>query len=130
MTTPKPQFRIAPSQSPAAKAKQSLMVAAGELRILTYREPYQLSDRAQRDSLLHTLNTEFDETIPLPADGGVFYLIVVEDPAKAGGKPKRRPVIVPENDVQAWVVGYAVAKVGIEQARRVSYRAEMLPAES
>lgn len=129
MTAPRPSFRIAPSQSVAAKAKQSLMVAAGELRILTYREPYQLSDVKQRDSLLHTLNTEFDETIPLPGDGGVFYLIVIEDPAAPGKKPRRRPVLLPENDVQAWVVGYAVAKVGIELARRVSYRAEMLPAE-
>lgn len=128
MTSSHSLFRIAPDQSIAAKSKQALMIAASELKILIYREPYQLGDVDQRNSLLHTLNTEFDETIPLPAGRGVFYLIVVEDPAEQGEKPKRRPVLIPENDVQAFVVGYAIAKVGIERARRVSYCAEMLPA--
>jgi hypothetical protein len=114
-----PPFRIAEKQAAAAKAKQALMIGSTELRVFTYREPYQLGDTAQRNSLLRTLNDEFDTTIPLPpADKpGVFYLVVLDG----------TPVLVPENDALAFTLGVVLAKEGVEVARRVSYRAEMLP---
>lgn len=110
--------RIAPGQSVGQTAKQSLMIASGELEILGYRGLYQLGQPAQRQSLLHTLNTEFDVTIPL-ADRGVFYPIVDLD--------QRLPVALPEADVVAFVLGYGLARGGIDAARRLTYRPDMLP---
>lgn len=124
-------FRIAADQSGGTIAKQALMVASNELGVLTYRQPYQLADAAQRDCLLHTLNTEFDTTIPLPpikydnvgkarkARSAIFYLIVDLE--------LKQPVLLPENDVVPFVLGLVLARCGIEAARRVTYRAEMLP---
>jgi|ERR1051325_9042270 hypothetical protein len=121
MTAP---FRIATGQSFTATAKQALMIGAGELGLFAYREPYQLGDEDQRASLLHTLNTEFDTSIPLPSKGtrSVYYLIVLLD--------ERQPVIIPESEVVAFVFGYVLGKAGIDAARRVSYRPDMLPASS
>lgn len=115
-------FRISPDQSVSAKAKQALMTGAKELQLFTYRQRYQLGNAAQRASLLHTLNTEFDVTVPLPAvpAGGraVFYLIVADGV----------PVLLAEDEVLPAVVLYALAKGGLDAARRVSYRPETLPA--
>lgn len=122
-------FRIAPGQSGGHMARQALMIAAKELRVITYREPYQMADPDQRDCLLHTLNTEFDQTIPLPPveydrsgepRSSVFYLIV--------DLKTRIPILLPEGDVVPFVLALVFARQGIDAARRVTYRAEMLPA--
>jgi hypothetical protein len=126
MTTnlPTPYARLLPAQATGAKAKQAAMIASGELRVLTYREGYQLADPAQRASLEYTLREEFGTAIPLPPvdpDGSaVSYLLVVNGV----------PVLVPEDDVQPFVAGVVLALAGVDAARRVSYRPDMLPAES
>ena len=113
-------FRIRADQSVAAKAMQALMILSNELRLAVYRQPYQLGDTAQREALLHTLNTEFDTTIDLPKKGRhVMYLVIVEG----------APLLLHVDEVLPWVIGYAHAKGGIDAARRVSYRADMLPKE-
>jgi hypothetical protein len=114
-----PLFRIAANQSLPAKAKQALMIANQELGILIYREPVQIANADQRASVLHLVNTEFNCTIALPGrQRGMFYLVVFDGV----------PSLIPESDVLPVVWAYALAKGGIEMARRVSYRPEMLPA--
>lgn len=111
-------FRIAPGQADWAMRTQSLMVAANELRVFTYREPYYLGNPDQRASLEYTLLTEFGATFPLPDDTrGVFYLIVLDG----------SPVLLPEEDANAFAFGVVLARQGLQAARRVSYRPEMLP---
>ncbi len=111
-------FRIAPAQALAAKAKQALMIGADELRLFTYYSPYQLGDADQRASLLHTLEEQWGATISLPeAPTGVFYLVVVDD----------EPVLVPESDALPFTLAIALATGGPDLARQVSYRPEMLP---
>lgn len=112
-------FRIRTNQAAAARAKQALMIASNELGIFTYYWPHQLADPAQRDSLLHMLAEQFSATLPLTDDpSGVFYLVVLDD----------EPILVPEADALAFTLGVVLGRRGIEEARRVSYRAEMLPA--
>jgi hypothetical protein len=125
--TPRP-FRIRPDQSVAAKAKQTLMILSNELRLAVYRQPFQIGDVPQREALLHLLNTEFGTTIPLPKKGrAVVYLVACED--NSGAQPRRVPFLVHEDEVLPFVVGYAFAhpRGGFDAARRVSYRADMLP---
>ena len=113
-------FRIRPAQSVAAKAMQALMILSNELKLVVYRQPYQLGDTAQREALLHTLNTEFNTTIELPKKGRtVAFLVVVEG----------KPLLLHTDEVLPFAVGYALAKGGLDAARRVSYRADMLPKE-
>lgn len=114
-------FRIAAGQSGGTVARQALMIAANELGVLGYRQPYQLGDSTQRTHLLHTLNTEFNTTIPLPPKDtrAVFYLVVDLE--------LRKPILVPESDVVPFVFGYVLRAAGLAAAQRVSYRAEMLP---
>lgn len=123
--TDNPAFRMLPKQATGAKAKQSLMIASSELGAITYREGYQLGDPDQRESLLHTLRHEFNTTIPMPtfdpADEDpylVSYLVVVNGV----------PVLVPEEEAQAFALATVLCLAGVEAARRVSYRADMLPA--
>jgi hypothetical protein len=59
-------FRIAPKQALAAKAKQALMIASTKLEILTYYSPYQLADPVQRASLRRTLAEQFNTGAVLP----------------------------------------------------------------
>lgn len=123
-TKPAPYTRMLPAQATGAKAKQAAMIAANELRLLTYREGYQLADPAQRASLEYTLREEFDTAIALPEvapDGSaVSYLLVVNGV----------PVLVPEDDMQPFIAGVVLALGGVGPARRVSYRPDMLPAGS
>lgn len=119
--TDKPRpFRIRADQSAAAKAMQALMILSDELKLAVYRQPYQLGDPAQREALLHTLNTEFDTSIDLPKKGRhVVYLVIV-----AGV-----PMLLHTDEVLPFVTAYAFANGGIDAARRVSYRGDMLPKE-
>lgn len=131
MTVPVPNPRIAVKQALAAKAKQVLMTGDLELGLFVYRQPYQLGNAEQRASLAATLEEEFHASIPLPEiemkwdatakahvpKKSTVYLVVV-----AG-----TPVLVHENDALAFTLGLALAKGGIDMARRVSYRLDMLP---
>ncbi len=120
MTLPDTGFRIAAHQAMAAKAKQALMIADEELRLLLYRQPYQLANDMQRASLLNTLREEFDAEIPLVTlDRKTTGFLVVYDGT---------PIIVYEADALPFVLGIALATGGIDMARRVSYRVDMLPA--
>jgi hypothetical protein len=112
-------FRIASKQAPAAKAKQALMIAANELGVFTFYSPYQLSDPDQRDALNVQLDEQFGAAIPMPKDtAGVFHLVVLDGV----------PLLIPENDALAFTFGVVLARLGLDAARRVSYRPEMLPA--
>jgi len=114
-----PTFRIAERQAPAAKAKQALMIAANELRVFTFYSPYQLADPGQRESLRVQLAEQFGATIPMPQEtAGVFHLVVLDGV----------PLLIPENDALAFTFGVVLARRGLDAARRVSYRPEMLPA--
>lgn len=119
MPTP-PPVRIAVDQPIATKAKQALMIGSQELRLFAYRQPYHLGHVDQREALLETLNTEFRRTTALPPKSVsgrlVVYLVVADG----------EPVLIPENDVLAWVLAYALAKGGRAAADRVSYRPDML----
>lgn len=112
--------RIAGDQPIAAMAKNALMIASQELRLVAYRQPYHLGHAEQRAALLHTLDVELDRVANLPpiqlCAKYVIYLVV------AGGEP----VLIPEAEVLPWVSGYALAKGGRRAADRVSYRLEML----
>jgi hypothetical protein len=119
MTTPAPAFRIAAKQAPAAKAKQALMIAANELGVFTFYFPCQLGDAEQRESLRTLLAEQFDSAIPMPEETtGVFHLVVLDGV----------PLLIPENDALAFTAGVVLARLGLDAARRVSYRPEMLPA--
>lgn len=126
-------FRIAQGQSPMARGIQSLMIADLELGGLVYRGPYQLADTEQRDALLHTLNTEFDTTIDLPktppprrkrqgvddqVGSLIVYLVIID------GKPE---LFYEDDDVPSTVYGFIRGRLGIEAARRVTFRSGMLP---
>jgi len=112
-------FRIAAKQAPAAKAKQALMIAANELGVFTFYFPCQLADAEQRDSLRALLAEQFGAKIPMPEETtGVFHLVVLDDV----------PLLIPENDALAFTFGVVLARLGLDAARRVSYRPEMLPA--
>lgn len=114
-----PTFRIAAYQAPAAKAKQAAMIAANELGIFTYFWPVQLADAEQRDSLRRLLAEQYGSEIPMPADTtGVFLFIELDGV----------PALIPENDAPAFVLGVVLGKRGLDAARRVTYRPEMLPA--
>lgn len=125
-------FRISEKQSPMTRSLQSLMIAGGELRALVYRGPFQLSDTEHREALLHLLNTEYNTTIDLPKpqppkrkrQGGpefgpmVAYLVIID------GRPE---LWYEEDDVPAMVYGFIRGRLGIDAARRVTYREGMLP---
>lgn len=128
-------FRLLPKQATGSKAKQALMIASGELDAFTYREGYQLNDSTQRAALERTLRSEFNVTIPLPdiemikkkgtnppvwePRSMVSYLIIIQG----------LPVLVPEEDVLPFVLATVLSQAGPDAARRVSYRADMLPAD-
>lgn len=113
------EFRIAAKQAPAAKAKQTLMIAANELGVFTFYFPCQLSDPDQRASLQHMLADRYRASIPMPeGTTGVFHLIELDG----------LPMLIPENDALAFALGVVIARQGLAGARRVSYRPEMLPA--
>jgi hypothetical protein len=54
-------------------------------------------------------------TVSRPA--GVFHLVVLDN----------IPILVPEDDALGFTIGVVLARLGVEAARRVSYRPEMLP---
>lgn len=111
-------YRIAPKQAPAAKAKQALMIGSDELGAFTYICPYQIGDEQQRLAV-EGMFTNMGHTLALPDDAaGVFYLIVMDSV----------PIMVPETDAVAFTMGVVLARLGLDAARRVSYRSEMLPA--
>lgn len=133
--TEKPPFRIAPGQASMARSMQALMTANIELQAFVYRGPYQLAEREQREALLHVLNTEFNTTIDLPAAPPVRRV------KKREGQPgtliahlvviDNQPVIFyEENDVVAAVFGFILGRYGMDAARRVSFRAGMIPPET
>jgi hypothetical protein len=111
-------FRIAARQAPAAKAKQSAMIGSVELEVFTYYFPFQMADSNQRASVKAWLATR-GAAIPMPAEStGVFFLLELDDV----------PILLAENDALPFILGVVLAKRGLEAARRVSYRPEMLPA--
>lgn len=115
MTEP---FRIAAKQAPAAKAKQSAMIGSDELEVFTYYFPFQAADPKQRASVAAWLAQRGD-TIPMPDETtGVFFLLELDGV----------PIVLPENDALPFILGVVLAKRGLEAARRVTYRPEMLPA--
>lgn len=119
MTSPSP-VRIGLDQPIATKAKQALMIGFQELRLFAYRQPFHLGYSEQRESLLHTLHTEFNRGVTLPAEDTskklVVYLVVFEG----------EPLLLAEHEVLPWVFAIALAKGGRAMAERVSYRPEML----
>jgi hypothetical protein len=138
-----PPLRIDPNDTGAVRAKNALMIASQELRLFAYHQPYDLDDPEQRAELEHTLATEFNRTIEMPAPGvpsartavrggrpagaaGVFYLIVLRQ--RGAGRTTGEPVLVPESDVLAFVFGFALAASGRGAAQRVHYRTGMLTA--
>lgn len=117
ITEPPTPFRIMPGQATPAMAKQALMILANELRMVTYREPYNLGDPAHVASLLHTLKTELNQTIPLPDEPtGIFYLIVC----------KGQAALIAQQDVAAVAWGIAFALGGMPAAQRISWRPEQV----
>ncbi len=118
MTTP--PVRIALRQPVATKAKQSLMILAQELRLVTYWGVYHLGHVDQRESLLHTLHTEFSRGAGLPPREKCAKLVVYL--VSADGEPH----LIPEDQVLPWVEAYAFAKGGRAMADRVSYLPYML----
>lgn len=127
-------FRISDKQSPMTISIQALMIAANELRALVYRGPYQLANTRQREALLHVLNNEYNTTIDLPkpqppkrkrkdgktAEFGplVAFLVVID------GRPE---LWYEEDDVPATVYGFIRGRLGLDAARRVTFREGTLP---
>lgn len=111
-------FRIAAKQAPAAKAKQSAMIGSDELEVFTYYFPFQASDPKQCASVQAWLDQRGVD-IAWPAEtGGVFLLLELDGV----------PIVLPENDALPFILGVVLAKRGLDAARRVTYRPEMLPA--
>lgn len=128
-------FRISDKQSPMTRSIQALMIADEELGALVYRGPYQLADTDHREALLHLLNTEYNTTITLPkpqppkrkreGNEGKFgpmvaFLVIID------GKPE---LFYEEDNVPATVYGFVRGRLGVDAARRVTFREGTLPPE-
>ncbi len=127
----KRSFRLAPGQSPLARAIQSLMTLDNELHLVTYFWPIQLAEVEQREALLHFVNTWWDTTIDIPpvppmrtirgkkVPGTLIaYLLEID------GKPI---LWYDEDHIVAMAYAFAIGRAGRAAAQRISYRNGMVP---
>ncbi len=109
--------RISPYQSNTTRAIQAVMIAATELELITALGPYQVGEPVQRESVLTWLRTRYNMTIPLTQTRGLVFPILVDG----------TPVVLTEDNALPALTMLALVKLGLDGARRLSHRPDMLP---
>lgn len=104
---------------PIALQSRHALRLSDELGLLIFRWPLDMTNEAQVAATLDELGPECQ----LPDDTlGAYYYAIITNPGEAPF-----PVIMPEGAVRDIVVGLGLAR-GVDVARKVLYRVDILPA--